>query len=102
LSKVFSEHKGVQENKMFGGIAFMFKNHMCVGVVDDQLMVRVDPEHYGDALSEPHVRPIDFTGKPMKGYVYVESAGFKTDKNLREWFDKGIKFVETLPPKSKR
>ncbi len=102
LSKVFSEHKGAQEKKMFGGIAYMFKNHMCVGVVDDLLMVRVGPEHYEDALSEAHVRPMDFTGRPMKGYVYVEPAGFKTDRSLREWVQKGVEFVETLPPKENK
>ena len=102
LSKVFSEHKGVVEKKMFGGIAYMFREHMCVGVVDDLLMVRVGPEQYEDALSEAHTRPMDFTGKPMKGYVYVEPAGFKTDKNLKKWVDKGIQFVETLPAKKNK
>jgi hypothetical protein len=56
-------------------------------------------KQYEDALSEDHVRPMDFTGRPMKGYVYVEPAGFKTDKNLRKWVQKGVKYVETLPPK---
>jgi len=102
LSKVFSGHKGAQEKKMFGGIAFMYRDHMCVGVINDLLMVRVGPEQYENALSEAHVRPMDFTGKPMKGYVYIEPAGFKTDKNLRKWVDKGIKFVETLPAKPKK
>jgi len=99
LSKAFSGHKSVQEKKMFGGIAYMFKNHMCVGIINDLLMVRVGPEQYEDALSEAHTRPMDFTGKPMKGYVYVEPEGFKTDKSLRKWVDKGIQFVKTLPPK---
>jgi len=99
LSKVFGEHKGVVEKKMFGGIAFMYKDHMCVGVIDDLLMVRVGPEHYEKVLSEEHVRPMDFTGRAMKGYVYVEPAGFKTEKNLKKWVDKGILFVKTLPPK---
>jgi TfoX/Sxy family transcriptional regulator of competence genes len=99
LSKVFSEHKDVKEKKMFGGIAYMFKNYMCVGVINDLLMVRVGPEQYEDTLSEAHTRPMDFTWRAMKGYVYVETAGFKTDKDLRKWVDRGIKFVKTLPPK---
>ena len=99
LSKVFSEHKGVQEKKMFGGIAFMLRDHMCVGIVDDLLMVRVGPERYEQANKEAHVRPMDFTGRPMRGYVYVEPAGFKTEKSLREWVQKGVSFVKTLPPK---
>ena len=99
LSKLFSKHKGVVEKKMFGGIAFMFTDHMCVGVIDDLLMVRVGPEQYEKALSEAHVKPMDFTGRPMKGYVYVEPSGFKTEKNLRKWVDKGVTFVKTLQPK---
>jgi len=99
LSKVFSEHKGVVEKKMFGGIAYMYRDHMCVGVIDDMLMIRVGPEQYEKALSEKHVKPMDFTGRPMKGYVYVEPAGFKTEKSLKQWIELGIEFVKTLPPK---
>lgn len=84
---------------MFGGIAYMYLEHMCVGVVDDMLMVRVGPEQYENALSQKYAKPMDFTGRPMKGYVYVEPAGFKTEKNLRKWIEKGIAFVKTLPPK---
>ena len=102
VSKVFSEHKGAQEKKMFGGIAFMLRDYMCVGVVDDLLMVRVGPERYEDALTEAHTRPMDFTGRPMRGYVYVEPAGFKTEKSLREWVDRGVSFVSSLPPKLKK
>ena len=99
LSKVFAGNKNVVEKKMFGGIAYMYKDHMCVGIVDDMLMVRVGPKRYESALSENHVRPMDFTGKPMKGYVYVEPEGFKTEKNLIKWVARGIEFVGTLPAK---
>ncbi len=99
LSKVFGEHKGVAEKKMFGGIAYMYADHMCVGVINDMLMVRVGPEEYEKALSEAYVRPMDFTGRPMKGYVYVEPSGFKAEKNLKKWVNRGIRFVKTLPPK---
>lgn len=99
LGKFFAEHRGVEEKKMFGGIAYMYRNHMCVGVINDMLMVRIGPEQYEKALSEKHVRPMDFTGRPMKGYIYVETAGFKTEKSLKKWVDLGIKFVKTLPAK---
>ena len=99
LGNTFSRYKGVVEKKMFGGIAYMYREHMCVGIVDDMLMVRVGPEKYEKALSEKHVKPMDFTGKPMRGYVYVESAGFETEKNLKKWIDRGIEFVKTLPAK---
>lgn len=99
LRNVFSDYQGVVEKKMFGGIAYMYLDHMCVGIVDDMLMVRVGPENYERALSEQYVKPMDFTGKPMKGYVYVEPPGFKTEKNLKKWVNLGTRFVKTLPPK---
>lgn len=99
VCEAFGENKEVQEKKMFGGVAFIYKNHMCVGVIDDLLMVRVGPAHYESALSEPYVREMDFTGKPMKGYVYVEPEGFNTEKRLKIWVKRGVSFVNTLPPK---
>lgn len=84
LSQAFSGHKVVTEKKMFGGIVYMFKYHMCVGIVDDMLMVRVGPKKYEKTLSEKHVKPMDFTGRPMKGYVYVEPEEFKMETNLQK------------------
>lgn len=100
LSILFTKHNKVAEKKMFGGIAYMFRGHMCVGIVDNMLMVRVGPEDYEKELLEKHVRPMDFTGKPMKGYIYVEPPGFKTEDGLKKWVDKGISFINTLPPKN--
>lgn len=74
---------------------------MCVEIIDDMLMVRVGPEKYEKALSEKHVKAMDFTGKPLKGYVYVEPLGFKTEKIFKKWIERGIEFVKTLPPKKK-
>jgi len=74
---------------------------MCVGIIDDMLMLRVGPEKYEKALSEKHVMPMDFTGKPLKSYVYVEPLGFKTEKSINKWIERGIEFVKTLPPKTK-
>ena len=102
LNKVFAEHRGVVEKKMFGGIAYMYRDHMCVGIVEDMLMVRVGPDKYEDALSQNYVKPMDFTGRPMKGYVYVEPSGFKTEKSLKKWIELGIAFVSTLPPKKQK
>jgi len=102
LTKAFSRRKGAVEKKMFGGIAYMVKGHMCCGVVDDLLMLRIGPDAYHEALKEKHTRPMDFTGRPMKGYIYVEPRGFKTDEALKSWIERGIKFVRTLPPKSKK
>ena len=77
----------------------MLNGHMCCGVIDNLLMVRVGPGNYEAALNEKHTRPMDFTGKPMKGYIYVEPKGCKSDKDLEKWVDRGVKFVKTLPPK---
>lgn len=89
----------VSERKMFGGIAFMLGGHMTVGIVGDTLMARVGPARYPDALALPHVRPMDFTGKPMKGYVYVVAPGIEEDAALENWITACSAFVATLPPK---
>lgn len=102
LSGIFAKKKNVVEKMMFGGIAYMYNDHMCVGIVDDMLMVRVGPDKYETALSQKHVMPMDFTGKPMKGYVYVEPEGFITDSDLVKWVNLGTAFVSTLPPKKKK
>lgn len=102
LREVFAEHKSVDEKKMFGGIAYMYQDHMCVGIVDDMLMVRIGPEQYEKALSEKYVKPMDFTGRPMKGYIYVGPQGLRAKNSLKKWVSKGIQFVKTLPAKTKK
>jgi hypothetical protein len=101
LRKVLKNTPGVIEKRMFGGIAFMLRGHMFVGIVDATLMARVGPEEYEAALSKQHVREMDFTGKPMRGYVFVDPAGIRTAKNLGAWTNKCIAFVSTLPRKPK-
>jgi TfoX/Sxy family transcriptional regulator of competence genes len=90
---------GLSERHMFGGVAFMLGGNMCCGVIEDNLVVRVGPDTYADTLREPHARPMDFTGRPLPGFVYVERDGFASDASLREWIDRGVSFVRTLPPK---
>ena len=89
----------VAERKMFGGIAFMSRGHMFVGIAKQMLMVRVGPAAYADALRKPHVREMDFTGRPMRGYVYVDAAGIERDEDLAHWVQAGLAFVGTLPAK---
>lgn len=91
--------KGVAERRMFGGIAFMFDGNMALGIVGDALMARVGPARHADALALPHVRPMDFTGRPMRGYVYVDAPGIATDEALGNWITACSAFVGTLPPK---
>jgi hypothetical protein len=99
LREVLAQRHGVIEKKMFGGIAFMLRGHMCCGVVGDVLMARVGPEQYAAALKQPHVREMDFTGKPLKGFVYVDPPGFESDANLERWVNTCERFVATLPAK---
>jgi TfoX/Sxy family transcriptional regulator of competence genes len=87
------------EKKMFGGIAFLLDGRMFVGIVKDDLMVRVGPDHYAASLKRPHVRPMDFTGKPMEGYVYVAPRGVSEDDELERWVRLAAGFVATLPVK---
>lgn len=89
----------LSERKMFGGIAFMIGGHMAVGVIDDDLMVRLDPGDAEQALGEQHTRPMDFTGRPMKGMVFVDPAGTAADEDLAGWVDAGADFAASLPPK---
>jgi TfoX/Sxy family transcriptional regulator of competence genes len=87
------------ERKMFGGLAFMLRGNMCCGVVGDELVVRVGPQGHTDALAAPHVRPMDFTGRPMTGMVYVGRDGVAADGDLRGWVERGAAHARALPPK---
>jgi TfoX/Sxy family transcriptional regulator of competence genes len=99
IRKALTGAPGVVEKKMFGGIAFMVRGNMCCGVIGDRLMLRVGPKGYETALSLPHARTMDFTGKPMKGMVYVEPAGFASAGDLNAWIATAKEFVLSLPAK---
>jgi TfoX/Sxy family transcriptional regulator of competence genes len=99
LREALAGHKDVTEKKMFGGIAFMVSGNMCCGVVNGTLMARVGPEQYEAALKRPHARKMDFTGKPLKGFVYVAPEGFESDNDLAYWVRLSLDFVATLPAK---
>lgn len=94
-----SGQRDVVEKRMFGGLAFMLRGHMCCGVVGDDLMVRVGAEAHAKAIREPHARPMDFTGRPLRGFVYVSPAGHARRQGLAKWVERGLGFVKSLPPK---
>lgn len=96
---VIAGREAVSERKMFGGIAFMFGGNMGVGVLGEELMVRLGSEDAERALAEPHARPMDFTGKPMKGMVFVAPEGIADDAALAGWVEAGADFAASLPPK---
>ena len=99
LRSVFADRDDIVEKKMFGGIAFMLSGNMCCGVVDTALMARVGPKQYEEALARAHAREMDFTGRPMKGFVYVSAEGFESDQDLRSWVTMCERFASSLPPK---
>jgi TfoX/Sxy family transcriptional regulator of competence genes len=90
---------GVTEKKMFGGLAYMVNGHMCCGLAQGNLLVRVGPEQYEDCLAQPHAREMDFTGRPMRGMIYVDPDGYQSAEDLKAWVDRGLAFVTSLPPK---
>ena len=96
---VLARQEGLTEKKMFGGLSFMLHGNMCCGIVKDDLMVRVGPEGHEEALIRPHVRPMDFTGRPLTGMVYVGPEGYRSDDALIEWVERGVDFAASLPPK---
>ena len=99
VRKALTESPDVVEKRMFGGIAFMVRGNMCCGVIGDRLMLRVGPKGYETALSRSHARAMDFTGRPMKGMVYVEPAGFASPRDLKTWIERAMEFVLSLPAK---
>ncbi len=89
----------VTERKMFGGLAFMLHGNMACGIMKEDLMLRLGPEAAAKSLKQKHARPMDFTGRPMTGMLYVAKDGIRTAKQLRAWLDKAEAFADTLPPK---
>ena len=89
----------IVEKKMFGGVAFMSRGYMFVGVSGSTLMARVGPDGYTRALAQPHVREMDFTGRPMKGYVFIDPPGIERDEDLEYWTSACLEFVRMLPDK---
>ena len=89
---------GFSERKMFGGLCFMLHGNMCAGVVGDRLMLRLGEQASRAALTKPHVSPMDFTGRPMRGMVYVDRNGLG-DAALARWVGQAATFARGLPPK---
>jgi TfoX/Sxy family transcriptional regulator of competence genes len=101
IRTIAGDGPGFTERKMFGGIAFMLNGNMFCGVTRDDLMVRVGPERFEEALSAMGARPMDFTGRPMKGMVFVGPEGYATDDQLRGWVEQTLDYARSLPEKKK-
>lgn len=83
------------KKKMFGGLAFLYHGKMTVGVVNDDLMVRVISSKMPSVLAMDHVRPMDFTNRPMKEFIFVSPEGFKSEAQLQSWIEMGIEHAKT-------
>jgi hypothetical protein len=100
VRETLRNRRGITERKMFGGLAFMLRGHMFVGISERSLMARVGPQNYEHALPMADVREMDFTGRPMRGYVFVGPNGLKSPAALKRWVQLCADFVATLPPKA--
>ena len=99
IREALARKKGVEEKKMFGGVGFLLNGNLLVGVWKDSLVVWLGPGDGDEALKEPHVKEFDITGRPMKGWVLVESEGVEDDEQLTDWIERANRFVRRLPAK---
>jgi TfoX/Sxy family transcriptional regulator of competence genes len=102
IRRTLGPRADISEKKMFGGLAFLLDGKMFCGIAKDDLMVRVGPELYEAALKVAHVRPMDFTGRPMNGYVFVGPDGTRTEKAIKKWVDQSVAFVTTIVGTAKK
>lgn len=101
VRRLLAPREDVDEKQMFGGIAFMIRGHMACGIVKSNLMVRVDPDAADGFLREPHARPMDFTGRPMRGFLFVDAPGVASAPALRMWVGRAVNCTEQKSAKNK-
>ncbi|RXK60966.1 TfoX family protein [Lacibacter luteus] len=99
---ISASQKNVEEKAMFGGLCFMVNDKMCVGVEKERLMVRLDPAVYDEAMEKEGCRPMDFTGRVMKGYVFVDADAVTTKKKLSYWIDLALAFNKIAKASKKK
>ena len=98
--EVLARKERIQEKKMFGGIGFLLNGNLLVAVRKDSLLVRLGPEQGEEALAEPHATEFQIKGRgTMKGWLVVSQERVEDDKRLKEWIQRAIRFVDTLPSK---
>jgi TfoX/Sxy family transcriptional regulator of competence genes len=102
VRKELSDIRKVEEKKMMGGLTFMVNRKMCVGILNEDLMARIDPEVYEEALDKNGCREMDFTGRPMKGFVFVSPEGTKGKKDLSYWINLALAFNKKAKPSKKK
>lgn len=100
VRRQLARHKALAEIRMFGGLCWTIRGNMACGVLNDDLVLRVDPEKAADYLKEPHARPMDFTGRPMKNFLYVSAKACATPAGLRKWVGRSMDYALSLKPKA--
>jgi hypothetical protein len=99
VREVLEGQPGLEEKKMFGGVGFMLQGNMACGVLGEDLIVRVGPGRYEQALGRPQTRVFDMTGRPMKGWVMVAAGGYESEEDLAGWVRQGVDLALSLPAK---
>lgn len=99
---IAQSQKNIEEKKMFGGLCFMVNDKMCVGVEQERLMLRIDPEKYNEAIEKEGCTPMDFTGKPMKGFVFINKDVLRTTKQLQYWVGLALDYNKKAKPSKKK
>jgi TfoX/Sxy family transcriptional regulator of competence genes len=99
---IAASHNIIEEKKMFGGLCFMVNDKMCVGVESERMMVRLDPDKYDEVMEKEGCQPMDFTGKIMKGFVFVDAEALKTKKQLDYWVQLALDYNAKAKPSKKK
>ncbi|MDH5233277.1 MAG: TfoX/Sxy family protein [Gammaproteobacteria bacterium] len=99
IREILNEKMHCTEKKMFGGLCFLLNGNMCCGIVGEELMVRVGPDAYAKCLKQKYAREMDFTGRPMKGMLFIATKGIEADQDLQKWVNHCLNFVAGLPEK---
>ena len=102
IRKALAKQAGISELRMMGGLCFLLHGNMMCGVEKSNLVVRAGPERYKELLSQPHARPMDFTGRPLKGFLYVSPGGYQTARQLQQWLNRATEFASSLPKKTRK
>ena len=85
IREQLAELPNIEEKEMMGGLTFMYNNKMCVGIIKDEMMCRIDPELHEESVEKTGCRTMDFTKRPMKGYVMIDDSGMRTKKDFEYW-----------------
>lgn len=101
IREQLADLEGIEEKEMMGGLSFLLNDKMCVGIIKDEMMCRIDPANYDEALEKTGCHEMRFTGKPMKGWVMIEDSGMKNAGEMRYWIDQAVEYNQ-FAKKSKK